>query len=218
MQPDTFEEIHAAGSGVLTASKWPALILPDELRPSWMPSPLRLSKHLIGKLPLKDKPGMMAHMGTALEPVILDALEHGPVTNHTSYNADPGLSVIGWQTPKRQCRYWHPLLNACCHIDAETENGLLIEVKTTDPVSFEESWLDGPPLHVRLQVQAQMACSGHEYGLIVAGEIFTRSMHPRRGINLHVFHEPRDDELIDALENAADRFLEAIEKGQVWNG
>ena len=49
-----FDADHRPGAMTLSASRWPCLVLPPELRPGWMCSPYSYALHLTGQEPLPN--------------------------------------------------------------------------------------------------------------------------------------------------------------------
>lgn len=78
----------------------------------------------------------------------------------------------------------------------------LLEIKNVDRM-LAEHWEAGPPAHVVVQLQYQMACTGLNRAAVAALV---------GGNRLSVFDVDRDDELIVWLCAAVDRFWESVEK------
>lgn len=185
----TFDEVHTPGSRVLSASKWPLLALDKDDLPSWMPSRNTYRKYLLGQKDL-PKAGRPALIGQLLEDDVLDLLAE-----------DHGIEVSN-----RQAQFWHHELRAVAHVDG-VAGDKIVETKVTTAPLFETKYEDGPPMYVRAQVQAQMACSGHKGAIIVCCAVSTRFF---ADMTLHIYDEPRHEGFIARLEDEGRRFLEEL--------
>ena len=94
-----------------------------------------------------------------------------------------------------------------CHLDRETKDKIPVEIKNT---SQGDEWGDplyGPesiPMHVHIQVQMQMACTGSKLAF-VAALLF--------GYDLKIYEIPRDQGLIDMLITRAVLFWKQVQAG-----
>lgn len=183
----TFEEIHAPGSRILTASRWPCLILPPEQRPTWLCSPYELGAHMLGLRPMPE-PGDEVRRGKQLEGVALRMLEE-----------ELGEELEGqtWVT--------HEWLDAGATLDGISRAGIAAETKVVDGRDFDREWLSGPPLYPSLQAQCQIACTGQDHGWI--GALVLR----HKKLEMHTFRVERHDRIVDLLESAGKRFIGNIQ-------
>lgn len=111
--------------------------------------------------------------------------------------AAPGRGVLNPRTTVR-----HPdIAHIAASIDRRTLHGELLECKYVGPTTARE-WADGPPLHVHVQVQVQMAVTGapraHVCALIID-----------RAAGWHTWPIDRDDTAITTILGRLDRWWHA---------
>lgn len=81
-----------------------------------------------------------------------------------------------------------------------------LEIKNVDRLVYRDTWEDGePPLHIELQLQHQLACTGRPWGAIAA---------LIGGNDLKVFERERRPKTIERIENAVAAFWASIEAGR----
>lgn len=192
MADDRFVTDHAPGNRVLTASRWPSLVLPPEQRPAWLPSPYALACHMAGLAPFDQ--GEKAHLrrGKLLEPVGARLAAE-----------DYGLEIVAEQE-----RVERADIPALAYIDLGTRQGR-VELKTVNERDFEREWNGKPPLYPRTQAQAQLAITGDDWcyvGAIVIGWM---------EIRLELFEERRHDGMQELLLDRASEFLRTLERGDL---
>lgn len=81
----------------------------------------------------------------------------------------------------------------------------VLEIKNVDAAQFARAWGDEPPLHVLLQVQAQLAVTGREEGYVAALV---------GGNTLRIFRVPRRPAIIDDMRRRVAEFWASIERGE----
>lgn len=117
----------------------------------------------------------------------------------------------GWNVRKVRRYIVHPAIAGMgASLDYEVvahERGAgCLEIKTVDGLAFRDAWEDGePPLHIELQLQHQMACTGRGWGAIAALV---------GGNALKVYERPRRPGTIARIEAAVAEFWGSIEAGQ----
>lgn len=188
----TFAEIHAPGSRILTASRWPCLILPADQRPKWLCSPYELAAHMLGLRPMPE-PGDEVHRGKRLEAVALQMLEE-----ELDEELEAGQT---WVT--------HSRLPAGATLDGLFRSGGSAETKVVDGRDYDRDWASGPPLYPSLQSQCQIACSGADHGYV--GALVLR----HKTLEMQPFRIDRHKRIIAALEEAAERFMEMLDRGEL---
>ncbi|MGI9484975.1 MAG: hypothetical protein ACR2RF_03650 [Geminicoccaceae bacterium] len=188
----TFEQIHAPGSRILTASRWPCLILPVEQRPKWLCSPYELGAHMLGLRAMPD-PGDEVRRGKQLEAVALQMLEE-----ELDEELEAGQT---WVT--------HSRLPAGATLDGLFRSGAPAETKVVDGRDYDRDWASGPPLYPTLQLQCQIACKGADYGHV--GALVLR----HKTLEMVPIRIDRHSRIITALEIAAEVFMEALERGEL---
>ena len=188
IEPGSFEAIHAPGSRILTASRWPCLILPPEQRPAWLCSPYELGAHMLGLRPMPE-PGDEVRRGKQLEGVALEMLAE---------EIEEELEGQTWVT--------HEWLDAGATLDGISRAGIPAETKVVDGRDFDRDWVSGPPLYPTLQSQCQIACSGADHGWI--GALVLR----HKKLEMHAFRVDRHTRIIAALEREASKFSDMLER------
>ena len=191
-EPVTFEQTHAPGSRILTASRWPCLILPAEQRPKWLCSPYELAAHMLGLRPMPE-PGDEVHRGKRLEAVALQMMQE-----ELDEELEAGQT---WVT--------HSRLPAGATLDGLFRSGASAETKVVDGRDYDRDWASGPPLYPSLQSQCQIACKGADYGYI--GPLVLR----HKTLEMQPVRIDRHDRIIAALEEAAERFMEMLDRGEL---
>lgn len=196
---DQFAEDHEPGSMTLTASAMPCLIVPPEYRPRWAPSPLSYALHLRGDAPMPSGDAKTLRRGKLMESVGRELLR-----------MDHSIALVA-----EQVRCARPDLPAVCWLDgvmAERDNWA-VEMKSMTRRTYEEDWLDGPPLWTRVQAQAQQMISPELVGvLIVPIVIDTWTGNPEIPA---VYEELRDENIGTMLADTGRGFLEMIHHGEL---
>jgi hypothetical protein len=188
-----FEVLHAPGAGIVTASGVPALFGVSR----WATA-RAYAEHLLGRVPLVVRETELMVLGRDLQEVALlrasraTGLAFRPVRHFTRHPTIERFIA----SPDGLVRRGRRTLG-------------IAEVKLVTPDRFLVAWGDGPPVDVRLQVQAQLACTGAPAGWIVA-------MLPRmRGgwfdLEVVVYEEPRHDKLAELEEHVAG-FLDDLDR------
>jgi predicted phage-related endonuclease len=101
--------------------------------------------------------------GTKLEPLIaeLAAEENGWTITKGRYHEDPLCPGLGASLDYE--------IDAPGPGDDGCEGPGVLECKNVDWMVHRRSWADGePPIHITLQLQTQLACSGRTWGCVVA--------------------------------------------------
>jgi hypothetical protein len=184
---------HALGSMTLSASRIPALVLPPEHRPAWMPSPYAYGAHLLGLAPLPDGDNAMTRRGRRME-----------LVGEVCAVEDHGLTVLG-----RQVRHELEAVPAITYLDLVTSRAPL-ELKTVERRDFERKWNGRPPLHVRTQAQAQAWIGG--FDLILIGAIVVGSY---REPTLELFEEPRHEGMQALMRERCEIFMTGLRRGEL---
>ena len=74
--------------------------------------------------------------------------------------------------PAERCGYaqhaYHPHIKLGATPDFLLADGGVLETKNVDWLVRRRSWGDEPPMHILLQLQAQLACTGREWGIVAA--------------------------------------------------
>jgi hypothetical protein len=192
-----FYDDHKPGNRALTASRWPALVLPPDARPKWLPSPFALAAHMTGLVPLDQGEKAQMRRGKLLEPV----------------GARLAVEDFGFEILAEQERVERVDIPALSYIDliakTPTHPNVKIELKTVNDWDFDRDWGDKPPLYPRTQAQCQMAITGDEWcyvGAIVLGFA---------SISLRLFEEPRHEGMQSLLLDRAGEFLRTLERGDL---
>lgn len=97
--------------------------------------------------------------GNRLEQAIAEGLaeENGWSIRKGGYFRDPHVEGMG------------STLDYIITSHPEHEGPGVLEIKNVDGIVFNDKWIDGePPLHILLQLQHQLACSGFKWGIIGA--------------------------------------------------
>lgn len=197
--PD-FAAEHGPGTKWLTASRAPALILPPDKRPAWMPSAYALAAHMLNLQSLPDAgDNPVVKRGKRLEPIALDIL------------AEEG--IVGTQA--RQVRLEHDSLSMLAYPDAvsffpERQDMGVVEVKVVEARDYDESWGGKAPLAPRVQLHCQLACSDFAFGAIVPLVIGFKKLE----LGEIVFEE-RWPDMTALIEERAALFLRLVELGKL---
>lgn len=192
MSDDRFAADHAPGNRTLTASRWPALVLPPSDRPSWLPSPYALAAHMAGLVPLDEGEKTHLRRGKLLEPVGARLAAE-----------DYGMVIVAEQE-----RVERGDIPALSYIDLATDKGR-VELKTVNDRDFQSAWAGRPPLYPRTQAQCQMAITGDE--MCYVGAIVIGYME----IRLELFEERRHQGMQGLLLDKAGEFLRTLERGDL---
>jgi len=154
-----------------------------------MPSPYAKALDMLGKRDLPQPDDEDVKRGRLMEATTIAALvEHG----HQA----------------RQLRHYclHPDNEEfMASPDYELDGHILGEGKA--PIAWDE-WTGGPPLHVRLQAQWQMAC-GERCQHMITG-LFV----DRHSIELQCYPTERHDHIINLMEERAAWFLDLVDAGK----
>lgn len=132
--------------------------------------------------------------GTILEPAI----------------ARGAAELCGWTVRKVRRHIAHPgVAGMGASLDYEIvshERGPgCLEIKAVDWLVFRDQWEDGePPLHIELQLQCQMACTGRSWGAIAA---------LIGGNDLRVYERARRPATIERIEVAVAAFWQSVADG-----
>jgi len=133
--------------------------------------------------------------GSVLEP----AIARGAAETH------------GWKLDKPAGYYVHDSVEGMGatpdYIITDKEKGEgLLEIKSIDWIVFKDSWDEGePPIHYLLQLQHQLACTGHKWGAIAALV---------GGNQLEIFTYDRHEATISKIEQAVKEFWGSVREGQ----
>lgn len=147
-----FERLHASGNRLITASQVPAL-----WNQSRFAGRYATVAHAAGKAPLVVEDNMRTMWGRYLEPVAAKmlaeqtGLQVRPIRAYARHRAIDGFLA------SPDTLLW----------DADGEPGIG-ELKVVHEFQYQEHWLDGPPLEVQLQHQAQFAATKARHGYIGA--------------------------------------------------
>ena len=186
-----FDKLHAAGSMLVSASNVPAIFnaVPQRY------GKLTYAMHLTGQKSLPDLDDIaLIKIGHLLEPLAAEMLAE-----------QLGVDVIRFDAYSRHP--WLPLFatpDAVAWIDDVPH---IVEIKTVSPRVWAQQWQDGPPLHVALQHQAQLACTGARAGIIA-------SLSPAYG-SLDFWFTAPDQPTIDKIELGVDSLIAMIERGDM---
>lgn len=199
-EPGEFDRVHAAGSGILTASMVPALFGHSRFAGRYA-----IAAHISGQCPLPEVDNPMTRRGKLLEPVVAKMLEGedyavdrhdlGIYARHATiegFGASP--DVVVWDESD---------------VPASLEPGIG-EIKVVSELIYKDTWADGPPLEVELQHQAQYACCpGAEWGVIAALVVGAFRL------DLVVYRTTRNPGAIKLIEDAAKALLDMLAAGQL---
>ena len=191
-QGGDFQRLHGPGCMTLGSSTAPALIMPPEHRPAWLPSIFALAAHISGKRELPDADTGITRRGRWLEGSFQKALaEH-------DLNCCPADGFFDHPS------FADMVLKCIASPD-------LLHITTGDPVECKtvsrrkrDDWGDGPPLYPQLQMQWQLACQNKERGTIAA--LFLTDYD----VELQIFPVERHDRIIAAMEAEADKLAEIL--------
>jgi len=198
LDPGLFDADHAPGALTLTASRIPALVLPEDARPSWMPSPYALALHMLGVHPLGG-----GRDGNAPEAAILRRGRLMEPVGARMLAEDYGIDVY-----RAQERITRDDIPALAYLDLITSAGP-VELKTVNSRDFDDAWAVRPPLHVRMQAQAQMMIGG--FRVVMIGAI----VMGYSDVRLELFEEPWHDPMQERMLTACRGFLSLLRRGSV---
>lgn len=199
-----FELLHRPGCMTLGSSLAPALILPPEQRPAWLPSVYAIAAHLSGKRALPDADSEITRRGRWFEGAFQRALADHDIecTPANGYFLHPSFMREDGGPP---------LLAMMCIASPD-----LLKVGTSDPIECKtvsrrkrEDWSDGPPLYPMLQMQWQLACQNKERGTIAA--LFLSDFEA----DLQIYPIERHERIIGAMESEADRLADILARGDL---
>ena len=148
---ESFRLMHAAGSGMISASNIAALFG----RSRWT-SRFAYMAHVMGKVPMPEVGGAHIERGKRLEKVVVEMVAEDKgwrVENVRAWAEHPAVTGL-YASPDGVA--WRP----------DREDPGVLELKTVDALIFEREWLGGVPLDIELQHQTQLACTGAKWGAI----------------------------------------------------
>ena len=192
MAEDRFAADHAPGAMVLSASRIPCLVLPPDQRPRYMPSPLAYALHLRGDVPLSGADDGRTRRGKRLEPL-----------GESCAVEDHGMVVLG-----RQVRAARDDIPAVTYLDLVTDRGPL-ELKTINESALA-AWTPRPPLHVRIQAQAQAMIANVQ--LVLIGALVIDWFGEFR---MEVVEEPAHSGMQDLLLERCGKFMDVLRAGDL---
>jgi hypothetical protein len=195
--PGEFERVHAAGSGILTASQIPALFGHSRFGGRYA-----IAAHISGRVPMESADNPMTARGRRLEPIAAEML------------AEDGYSIV---RPKMGLYANHPAFDGrfVASPDAvawalEKDAPGIVEIKVVSELVYRDRWSDGPPLEVELQHQAQFAaCEGAEWGVIAALVIGAFRL------DLIAYPTQRNEGAVKLIEGAARALLDILAAGEM---
>ena len=149
-----------------------------------------------GSLPAPDiSEGDRIFWGTILEPAVaagVAKLRGWQIRNVLRYTAHRTVAGMG--------------ASLDYEIVAHERGPGCLEIKNVDRLVYRDAWEDGePPLHIELQLQHQLACTGRAWGAIAALV---------GGNDLKVFERERRPKTIERIEVAVAAFWASIEAGR----
>ncbi|MCS6948144.1 MAG: YqaJ viral recombinase family protein [Steroidobacteraceae bacterium] len=192
--PEEFEKVHAPGSKIVTASGVPAIFGASRFE-----TPRSYAQKLLG-IKAEQPSSPLMELGRDLQPVAL--VRAGRVS---------GLQFQELFHFARHRKIDRFVASPDALVMRDGEVVGIAEAKLVTSTRFEAAWQDGPPVDVRLQVAAQLACTGASMAWIVA-------MVPvmRDGwfdLETIVYEEPRRDEIVAEVEEAVKQFIVEIDRG-----
>lgn len=199
-EPGEFYDVHAAGSGLLTASMVPALFGHSRFAGRYA-----IAAHISGKHPLPDVDNPMTRRGKLLEPVVAKMLEGEgfKVDRHDLGIFAKHLTIAGLGASP-DVVVWD---------DSDAPESLdpgIGEIKVVSELIYKDTWADGPPLEVELQHQCQYACCpGAEWGVIAALVVGAFRL------DLIVYRTVRNPGAIKLIEDAARALLDMLDAGEL---
>lgn len=201
-RPGVFEQMHACGSGIVTASQVPALF--GESRFAGRFATLA---HIKGLSPLESfgNEALMAR-GQRLEKVACEmvAEEKGWVVNQ----------VKAWKAHER-IEKLAASPDAVAWREEDPGEGNIIsppgigEIKVVADLVWSQRWQEGPPLDVELQHQTQFACTGASWGFIAALVVGTFRW------DLIVYETKSRPDVIAIIEAEVEAALAALDAGDL---
>lgn len=192
---DQFSADHAPGNLVLTASRWPCLVLQPDLRPKWLCSPYSLALHMLGREPMPNGDAKTLRRGKLMESVgkvLLDE-DHGTL-----------LSA-------EQVRCERAEIPAVCYLDG-LSGAWGVEFKSMPERIYRSDWHSGPPWYPRIQAQAQMAINQELVGVLIAPIVMDYAGNPEIP---QVYEEPRDPFIGSMLVDTGRDFLAMLRRGEL---
>lgn len=198
-QPGEFERLHAAGSGILTASQIPALFGHSRFGGRYA-----VAAHISGRHEMEFADNPMTARGRRLEPIAAEMLD------------EEGYAVLrlpaGMYAPHPDFAGRFTASPDAVAIKLDDPDGLdrIVEIKTVAELVYREKWQDGPPLEVEIQHQAQFACcEGAAHGIIAALVVGAFRL------DLIVYPTERNDAAVKLIEDAARALLDLIDAGEL---
>jgi predicted phage-related endonuclease len=112
-----------------------------------------------GRIPEAEVGGERPRWGLALEDAIAEA-----VRQEWKWRVSPGFYVEHPTVKGLGCT----LDRVAVRPDAEPALPGCMEMKNIDWLTHKRGWVGSPPVHIELQLQHQLACTGYEWGAVVA--------------------------------------------------
>lgn len=193
-----FERVHAAGSGILTASQVPALFGHSRFAGRYA-----VAAHISGRVPLESADNPMTARGRRLEPIAAEMLEEdGYYVDHLKTGMyAKHLSIPNFAASPDAIAF---------RISETGGHPLLVEIKVVAEMVYREAWADGPPLEIELQHQAQFACcEGSLFGVIAALVVGAFRL------DLITYQTSRNNAAVKLIEDAARALLEILAAGEM---
>lgn len=166
------------------------------MQPAYALSHFALWQVKSGRVPAPEVNNPRTRWGLRLEEAIAEAVaeEKGWTVTKGGYVSDP-------TTPGLGCTLDY------IASDAEGFDGPgALELKNSDWLQHKRSWVDGePPLHILLQLQLQIACTGYKWGAVAC---------LIGGNQLEVYPYVARPKLIAEIRRRVTAFWQSIEKGQ----
>lgn len=170
--------------------------LPPEDRPAYLLTRFALWHIKAGNADPPPVDEELTEVGQILEPAIakLTARRQGWTVSKGGYVADP-------KTPGMGCT-----LDYVIESDEQEDGPGCLELKNVGWLVHKDSWLDDePPLHILLQLQHQLACTGYKWGAVSALV---------GGNKLHVYRYHRREPIIEDIRRRVKEFWQSIRDGR----
>lgn len=162
-------------------------------------TPLKLWAHFRGEAERETQDNAAMRRGRIFEAAVLSAYqEERPelyLWSASEYHEIPSLRLGA--TP-----------DAWCGVIEDGRDKRLVQIKTTTPGKFDSEWIDGPPIHYVMQLQAEMLVTGATRGALV--------IMVMDGFNfpIHEYTFDAEPKYHDGLVHAVKRFWESVESGE----
>lgn len=151
-----------------------------------------------GNAPPPPVDGPRVRWGQRLEVIVSEAVaeEHG-------YAVSKGRFAVADDCPRMSASLD---FEVDADVDGEFEGPGVLETKAIDWLVHRRSWTDGePPIHILLQLQHQLGCTGYKWG-IVAGLV--------GGNDLKIYRYAAKPKLIADIKSRVVKFWAAIDAGR----